>query len=429
MNEILAARDGTHTLNRTTWPIIVIPGILASRIEKVGSNDKIWDPDDWGFTLGLATRGPDDLARLFDANVTPGVVILEPRKKGNRKSAWVSRGWGGPAWDFYGDGIQALQDEFISEGGVVYAFGYDWRQSNRVNGKKLIDFIQTKVQPHHRYKPIITSHSMGGLVTRSACCQGAASMIAAVIHTFMPTYGTPEAYTKYRLGETDFALSKIIGENHDEISIIGSGVAGLFQLLPNQIYASGDPWLTWDQRLEAVADPGPYSLQRPYAIYRESTGTLGLVNHKRLAANVVIIKNGEVATNTRQRLQRILDNLNEAEAVHTQVLGDYCHPYTWLLSGSGIETVNGAHLDFEQDTVYDVPLIPQAVVRRQMGDGDKTVAFFSAIVLAGKPGYQGNTTIRGVEHAKMFNDDSAILEMKKYIHLARRTVPINQQRV
>ena len=428
VDEIQAARDGIHTLNRTTWPIIVIPGILASRIRKLGSDEKIWDPDATMFMLGLMTRSPDSLARLFDPTITPGEVIPEPHKKKRRDPAWIARGWGGPAWDFYGDGIQALQDEFGSQGGVVYAFGYDWRLSNRVNGQKLLDYINQQVQPNHLYKPIVLSHSMGGLVTRAACCLGGESRIAAVIHTFMPTYGTPEAYTKYRLGESDTALSQIIGGNHDEISIIGSGVGGLFQLLPNHIYPSSESWLAWDSRLETVADPGPYSLAKPYAIYRESTGRLGLVDHQRFSANVIMIRNGEVATNTSRRLRRILDNLSEAEILHTQLLRDYCHPYTWLLAGWGLETVTAARLEFKQEVAYDVPLKPEAIVNRVIGQGDKTVAFSSASALRGKSGYKDGAVIADVEHSKMFNNDTAIAVMKRQIRQVRNNVPISQQR-
>ncbi|MBC7926064.1 MAG: hypothetical protein H7039_10455, partial [Bryobacteraceae bacterium] len=275
-----AVRDGAITISRRIWPVVVVPGIMGSRLKQRTSDQKIWDPDHLRFNIGLMMESPDDLARRFSPETTRGEPMTQPHYSSISDPAHIARGWGGPAWDFYGRGIEDLQRWLLSEGGLVYGFGYDWREDNAISGRKLLDFIYDRVRPSIRYKPIVVTHSNGGLVTRAACRLTHSSgmtgqeMIGAVIHTFMPTYGSPEAYVKIKTGEPTVALRQIVGANAQEIAVIASGVTVMFQLMPNQLYPSirvdgesGANWLTCDPRLERDSEPaGPYSLNDPYSI-------------------------------------------------------------------------------------------------------------------------------------------------------------------
>jgi hypothetical protein len=423
------ARDGSHKPDQAAWPIIVVPGIMASRLQVAGGGQKIWDPDDKFFMVGLMLRSEDTRARLFDPTLTPGESIPLPYALHLRHPTFIAHGWGGPAWGFYGDGLVKLNETFLPEGGLVFAFGYDWRQSNRKSGEQLLAFIAKRIQPLFKYKPIIVTHSMGGLVTRAACRSSRGGtpgekMIAAVIHTFMPSYGTPEAYTKFRLGESDFGLGKIIGRSHEEISVIGSGVAALFQLLPNQVYPSissaAKKWLTWDSRVENEAESRgkPYSLASPYALYAEKNGRLGLVNHAIMQLDRMLLPNGTVANNTKRRLKRILENIKEARNFHGDLVKDYCHPHTYLVGGKGLDTVISSRLAYP-----DAEESPATMVNRTMGSGDKTVSLDSAMALSGSGNCSGYAEISGVAHADMFNEDVAIDVVIKFIRAARKQVP------
>jgi hypothetical protein len=430
MSSVPVVRHGTSTLNRTEWPVIVVPGLLASRLEEVSGGGKIWDPDHWTFMAGLITDSAESLARRFTPEQTPGRVIREPRNRGLRTPELIRRGWGGPAWGFYGRGIQELQRWLQSEGAIVYGFGYDWRESNINSGRLLNEFIQSirdeqvDGAPRYQFKPIVVTHSNGGLVTRAACVAGGETNIAAVLHTFMPTYGTPEAYTKFKLGEQS-GLGYILGRTHEEIACVGGGVQTMGQLLPNQIYPRGDgPWLTWDPRLEAEADPRmAYSLADPYAVYGETTGRLGLVNHAVFNRGAIIIRNGEWVTNTQRRLRYIVNNIREARRFHVDTVRDYAHPYTYLITGTGIDTAVTARQEFHQETVYSVQLPSVGRTERIEGPGDETVSELSGRAFETHPNCRRHLLLSGIAHAAAFNDGLVITGMLLMIRAARRLIP------
>lgn len=434
-SSIAVSRDGSNSLNRSEWPVVVVPGLLASRLEHQQTGKKIWDPDDLAFTLGLMTDSPQSLARRFTPEETPGIPIREPRPKKYRTPELIRRGWGGPSWDFYGRGILDLQEYLAREGAVVYAFGYDWRETNLKNGVLLNEFI-AKIRaetidgsPRYHLKPIVVTHSNGGLVTRAACVGGGADDIAAVLHTFMPTYGTPEAYTKFKLGEHT-VLGNILGKTHEEIACVGGAVKTMGQLLPSHLYPPGErPWLTWDPLLESEALPKqPYSLSDPYSVYKETTGRIGLVNHERFNRDAILIRNGVWVTNTRARLKYILANIDDARDYHVTKVKDYVHPYTYLITGTGIPTAVGAHQHFEQRTVYNVKLASVGRTERIEGEGDITVSELTGHVFAKHANCRSQTLISGVEHAAAFNDGMVITSMLFMIRRARRQIPFDKQR-
>jgi hypothetical protein len=439
--DLPSSRDGVQTVNSNFWPIIVVPGIMGSRVKVAGQSEgegikteKIWDPDDTWFLVGLILSSPDSRARKFDYKTTVGAPMVLPYKKEFQINPYIKLGWGGVSWEYYGKGIFALQKKFLSNGAIVYVFGYDWRQGNKANGKRLLDFIDSKVKPNHKYKPIVVTHSMGGLVTRAACCQGGEDKIAAVIHTFMPTHGTPGAYSTYKTGEKSFKLGMIVGDNHSEFSIVASGVLGMFQLMPNHIYPMvfGDaPWLVWDRRLEQHMKEGSYTVSDPWTIYEEEKGLLGLVNHEMLKADDVRFENGICATNTKLRLARILANIQESRTFHTTDVKDYCHPYTWILAGRKLDTDVQASLSFVQGLYRGegIERNVKALVNRIEDDGDATVAFKSAWVLTkNKQNCRNQITIDDVVHADMFNDDKAIKVMVDFIKEVNVTIPFAARR-
>ena len=72
-----------------------------------------------------------------------------------------------------------------------WVFPYDWRQSNKVSGKLLASFIEERIPGRHDGIDVI-SHSMGGIITRSAHTDGAP--ISRTIYIGCPHLGSPLAY-------------------------------------------------------------------------------------------------------------------------------------------------------------------------------------------------------------------------------------------
>jgi hypothetical protein len=68
---------------------------------------------------------------------------------------FIERGWAGISWKFYGDLLLFLELSLnlatpllTVEDHPVYAFGYDWRQSNKVSGINLASFINDVLEKH-----------------------------------------------------------------------------------------------------------------------------------------------------------------------------------------------------------------------------------------------------------------------------------------
>ncbi len=400
----------------------------------------IWDPDSKGTMLGLAWGSLDKRMRLFD----PTLTVAEPiRESANetasgedaglavpRLSSRTTRGWGTVAWKFYGKALVELQQAFEAVGGVVFAFGYDWRLDNRENGRRLLAFIEEEIAERDEFacKPLVVTHSMGGLVTRAACCERHAgtlgeSMIGAIIHTMMPTFGTPDAVASFRLGQgaklwpvdgvADTVLSRILGNTADQFAFLGCGVPSLFQLMPSDRFpdaGSSVPelrWMVWSEEVEQrAAGPGPFHLGHPWAVYLERTGTLGLVNHERYREPELEIEgvlSSETHDNPGLRLSRLIENVKAARLYHEKV-GAYRHPHTWVVSSDEVETVVGLSLD----TNILGAIRPK---RRESEDGDGTVDLRSAEGLGPAGSSGGLSRLSGVEHAAGLVDSRMIAQV------------------
>lgn len=181
-------------------PIIVIPGLLGSRLRDPASGRIVWG----AFDGNAADPGRADGARLValpftDLMATPGAgveadVVLDrvrirvagiPIALQAYAEILSTLGAGGYRDSALGLGgqIDYGQDHF-----TCFQFAYDWRQDNVVNARRLIAFIRDRrafVQGEYarRYgvrdanvRFDVVAHSMGGLVARYAMLYGGADL-------------------------------------------------------------------------------------------------------------------------------------------------------------------------------------------------------------------------------------------------------------
>lgn len=147
-------------------PVIVIPGILGSRLRDRVSQQEVWP----GSTAHLLFGGKDDLALRIDPKT------LEPLDDGIEAAGLFE---GVLNKDFYGEIIHTLEQYGRYQPGVIgqpqdgrsrryYVFAYDWRQDNVVTARKLDALIEQIRRDYHapKLKVDIVAHSMGGLATR-----------------------------------------------------------------------------------------------------------------------------------------------------------------------------------------------------------------------------------------------------------------------
>ncbi len=147
-------------------PLVVIPGILGSRLRERASGREIWP----GSPLQAILGDPHRLALHIDPDT------LEPRDDGIEAYDVFDQLLG---TDYYGDLLETLENA----GGYqrtragqplttrirrYYVFAYDWRQDNVVSARKL-DALIEQIRADHGdplLRVDVVAHSMGGLIVR-----------------------------------------------------------------------------------------------------------------------------------------------------------------------------------------------------------------------------------------------------------------------
>lgn len=296
-------------------PVIFLPGIMGSRLKSQGRT--IWDPDDsllmlrsYGGNSGSFV-GPDPFGGREKKKVREAAVArkqlliggaifdkdyMEPMEFSDHSKIsdvstgyWgsqVARNWGSVSWSSYGVFLRKLEMEFVHTIGVavrqsnpqfnlvempVFALGYNWSASNDDSGAYAADMINTWVNraKYHAAEigaqcpgAILVTHSMGGLVARSATeIHGAADNVFAVLHTVMPTDGAAAAYKRFHFGfeNPDFSIWSpisgtietagyvVLGRQGALVTAILGHMPGGQELLPNKRYRDNSGrsrWLT-----------------------------------------------------------------------------------------------------------------------------------------------------------------------------------------
>jgi hypothetical protein len=272
--------EAKDTLNTRVVPIVMVPGVMGTRLD-IAAAGSDWDPDD---TLEMAgwlsvsrRRKMRDVnfaspATLltglsgFDSGNRAGNEIvararvrqialdqMDPRPPARASSSaviefWEKRGWGELVWSFYGSILLELAQALNAGDGEgelrpVYAVGYDWRQSNKDSAVRLIQRVNEILAAHPLAEQvIIVTHSMGGIVTRSALAQGLEPKVLGVVHTVMPADGAVVAYRRFLTGsrfeynEPDRGLNQILGPSRLDYGLMQSVLRGPTELLPHEAY-------------------------------------------------------------------------------------------------------------------------------------------------------------------------------------------------
>jgi broad specificity phosphatase PhoE len=141
---------------------------------------------------------------------------------------------------------------------AVYAFGYNWLESNAVSAQIIATRISQVMDDLNRTgyecnQVIIVTHSMGGLVGRALVHPDYGNLqdkVLGIVHGAMPAIGAPAAYKRMRAGFEDDGMmrgleeslgAKVAGNYGDEVTAVLANAPGGLELLPSESYGNG--WL------------------------------------------------------------------------------------------------------------------------------------------------------------------------------------------
>lgn len=381
---------GKDTVNARVIPIVVVPGVMGTRLDISGTIAD-WDPDsdlvmgEWAFTSGTdSVRSRIDFRTKASPKTdlgptgeiaankrvafigTRGLIHSDVTTARFAGEFYQKRGWGELVWGFYGPILMHLQEHMnpgpgLAEPHPVYAIGYDWRQSNMDSGPVLTRRIGDVLKLHPLAKQVVlVTHSMGGLVTRSAIAQGGHAQIAGVVHTVMPSDGAVVAYRRFFTGATNAldpgpewlpttGLNTILGNSAEEYLETQSGAQGPIELLPHDSYP--EVFFTAPDGRTNRDFPDifkAYEIEKPPGIIPEGASGLDLI---------ILIT-------------QIQNRLRQAKKL-TRLIAKVQHPDTALLLGDGLST--DAAFDWRKVKDDDTTL---GVIKRNQGD--KTVPAPSA---------------------------------------------------
>jgi len=271
-------------VRREVIPIIFIPGTMGSRLKR--GKKIVWDPDReimcmllkyGGFWNTPAQRKRMLIGEKFDSD---RLQVSENDAKHNKTFFSEAdpcrdrRGWGGVYWGAYGGFLEELQsynwdkpvnneDKDAKKELVgrcfefpVHAFGYNWTDSNDNSGRKLAEKIDEIIKEYKakdrlcKYVILVT-HSMGGLVARSACLlHKAESQALGVIHGVQPAVGAAAAYWRMKAGFERTGIAStisawVLGTNGEEVTCILGNAPGGLELLPTKDYTANDGGKQW----------------------------------------------------------------------------------------------------------------------------------------------------------------------------------------
>lgn len=322
-------------LEQRAIPIVFVPGVMGSRITFTAIEES-WDPDSiWAMLHWLRIGSQRKRDEMHSS--TPAEVMTT----GDRSEDELRRGYAGMANDFYVPFLRWLEGQSFKLGvrTPVYAVGYDWRQSNKDSGAYLRREVERILAAEGASQLVLISHSMGGMVTRSAMKDGLAGKVLGAVHIFQPVDGAVVLYRRFFTGMTrnpdGLALGIILGNTPAKFATISSGMPGPLQLLPTNNYrdTGGAPWLQYKAGGLAASWSGDV-----YELYTGAASPPALMDFASPPAGVTAAAAADLRSNVL------------AARVYHAALDRYQHPKT--------RTVHSTAKDTDMAILFDPPTQP-----------------------------------------------------------------------
>jgi hypothetical protein len=417
---------------------------MGSRLRNKATGSISWDPSPgWLFKNTSGQDGATRKALLVGSRFNPDYLEVATEGGADPEDTSVGDGFSGIMKDYITQFLTplkshdwgALRQTFDLP---VYAAGYNWTDDARNAGEMVAKRIQAIIkEAKGKYgmckKVIVISHSMGGLVSRSASeLAGGQGMILGIIHGVQPASGAPAAYWRMKGGfeypsftsplkaVAGWVASRFLGSDATQVTPVLGNIPGGLELLPNKSHrtnAGASAWLSvtnGGQSIESLPQSDPYEeIYRHKAVVNPPKGGQpstneywGLVDPNLLDPGTNPAGAGNAydqmdAQSSSDAWSDYLNVLGMAESFHDDI-GKKTHPHTFCVHGTGYTTADVVELQVESNWVRSDNYPShgfrgfyndaggksmQAVLQQPSGGGDGTVPVSSASWLDsdGKP--------------------------------------------
>lgn len=236
------ARGGAVTAPTARTPIIILPGIMGSRLFNTvnGQTQELWadvchvvNSDLQMLALGSngdAPRYPSDPA-YATVHTKPGIPGILDRMQGS--CYWLIN----LNDDYYDSIIQFFKGQGYVVGVDLFVFPYDWRKDIKKaadNLDTLINSIRTQTGQSQVY---LVAHSMGGLVSRQYISNATrAAKVKKFVALGTPFLGTPKAFHVLQDGDCLADLLVTCLPDPAVIRDLAKNFPGFYELMPSQAY-------------------------------------------------------------------------------------------------------------------------------------------------------------------------------------------------
>jgi hypothetical protein len=444
MPYFLLARSGPNTVDLRIVPVIVIPGIMGSRLRMSDAEAPAWDVDaidqmrKWLFAEVAKMRRWLHHKQSSATLLTDGPYTTEQN----------ARGWGTISSTYYRELLLHLEDELDLGPAIrcpVYAFGYDWRLSNGDSATRLAQFTRATLDAEGAEEVIFVTHSMGGLVARAAIKRDGwlKSRTIGVLHLAQPACGAPVAYRRLYDGagflSDGWKVACLMGRAPADTFHLFSALPGALELLPydqGKDDGRGRPlgeWLMYRRTdLDAQKYTGWTGIATSLGAYQSPTYPPSIAPNLHL-------REPPPAGLTREERDMYVNARNEAKSLlkvasgFVTKLGASSSANTWSLASTGITTDSTVCFELGPEGLAGGAKIDLDAGRTD--DGDGTVPLWSALGLAAARGDEPldeasdpETTFEfkgsGIPH-DTFCDDAHVRELVVRIIETMMMVPLH----
>ena len=240
--------NSTSTSPQKT-PIVIVPGILGSKLDRISDKKEIWPAAD-----AMLTSGSDSYLDALKLSPTgeqiPGMEVnpSDIVRTVTTSIPFVKQ-------DFYKPLIDSLIATGYREGVDLFVAPYDWRLDIASSAALLGPVIENAIAHSANGKIDILAHSMGGLIAKDYLSQlpeASSSIIDKLILVGTPQLGAPQMFKALQYGDDlGFHIGPIELLAPTEVKSITQNMPSAYALLPSRRYIETQGGYVIDNRNNA----------------------------------------------------------------------------------------------------------------------------------------------------------------------------------